>query len=85
MKIVSGVKMITMRSGLCYDKFSRLFTEYNSTSQQPFYEYFQVTKGILRVSQKNIVTFLQEELVKFKETTKDWEESKLLSFSDWEE
>ena len=52
MKIVSGVKMITMRSGLCYDKFSRLFTEYNSTSQQPFYEYFQVTKDILRVSQK---------------------------------
>jgi len=67
MKIVSGVKMITMRSGLCYDKFSRLFTEYNSTSQQPFYDYFQ------------------EELNKFKEQTKDWEESKLLSFSDWEE
>merc|ERR1712029_1085236 len=29
MKIVSGVKMITMRSGLCCDRFSRLFTEYN--------------------------------------------------------
>lgn len=42
MKIVSGVKMITTRSSLCYDKFTKLFSEYNAANQQQFHEYFQV-------------------------------------------
>ena len=44
-KILSGVKMITNRSGLCYDKFAKLFPEYNSSStSQPFHDYFQVAR-----------------------------------------
>ena len=41
-KIVMGVKMITTRSGLCYDKFIKMFPEYKAGSQQQFHDFFQV-------------------------------------------
>ena len=38
--IANGVKMITTRSNLCYDKVSSLFPNFNS-SQKNFHEFFQ--------------------------------------------
>jgi len=40
-KISMGVKMITTRSGLCYDKFTKMFPEFKAGSQQQFHDYFQ--------------------------------------------
>lgn len=67
LKIVSGVKMITTRSGLCYDKFAKLFPDHSAASQQPFHEYFQ------------------EQVDRWRERTEDWDEVKLLSFTDQDE
>ena len=67
LNIASGVKMITNRSGLCYDKFAKLFPGHSAASQQPFHEYFQ------------------EQVDQWKERTKDWDEVKVLSFTEQDE